>query len=345
MSTKFWTQERIDILTTYLRNGLSTIQIAQKLNTTLDAISSAIRRYNLQSNIIPKVSTKKFTENIDLENLNDEKFKKLKEEAKLNWNIKKTKIKTSKNNKFEIALFFPDSHIPHHNESVCKSILKLMSDVKFDKFIIMGDYMDLNCISHWTKNKHKTLELKRLKSDYIIGNSLLDEFDKRLPKNCDKHFLKGNHEEWADQLIEEIPALEGLVEPKTMLFLKERNYKVLEYNQLLKLGRLYVTHGIYAGTNPIKKHLDELKVNILHAHVHTLGMRLSSSQARSIAFAGYSVGCACDLSPDYMRNRPNGWTHGFAIGYFYPNGFFDVQLIRIVEGKFVFANKVYDGNK
>ena len=342
---KFWTDEKIDILITYLRNGVSSREIAKKLNTTIDAVGSAIRRYNLAEHVVAKSATIKFLQNIELDNLNDKNFKKLKKEAKLNWKISKSKIKKDKKKKFEIALFFPDAHIPHHNQSVCKSIIKLMNDVKFDKFIIGGDFMDLGCVSHWNKNRHKTLEMKRLKSDYIIGNSLLDEFDKKLPKNCDKYFCKGNHEKWADDLLEEMPALEGLVEPEYMLKLKERNYKVSQYNELIKFGRLYVTHGIYAGVNPIKKHIDELKVNILFFHTHTLGMRLSSSPARNIAFAGYNAGCACDLAPEYLKNRPNSWTHGFAIGYFYPNGFFDVQLIRIIQGKFVFANKVYDGNK
>jgi len=342
---RFWTNEKIDILITYLRNGLSSREIAKKFDTTIDAVGSAIRRYNLAEHVVAKSSTVKFLQNIELEGLKDENFEQLKKEAKLNWKIPKSKTNKNKNKNVQIGLFFPDAHIPHHNSAVCKSILKLMKDIKFDKFVIGGDFMDLGCISHWNKNKHKTLEMKRLKSDYIVGNSLLDEFDKRLPKNCDKYFLKGNHEVWGDQLIEEMPALEGLVEPEIMLNLKERNYKVSEYNKLIKFGRLHVTHGIYAGVNPIKKHIDELKVNILFFHTHTLGMRLSSSPARDIAFAGYNGGCVCDLSPDYMKSKPHAWTHGFAIGYFYPNGYFDIQLVRVVQGKFVFNGKIYDGNQ
>jgi len=345
MSQKFWTNEKIDILITYLRNGISTRQIANKLNTTIDAIGSAIRRYDLSAHIVPKRNTKTFLKNIDFSDLNDKNFDKLKKESMLNWKIPKTKIKANKKKNYQIALFLPDAHIPHHNKNICKALLKLMNDVKFDKFIIVGDFMDLGCISHWNKNRHKTLEMKRLKSDYIIGNSLLDEFDKRLPKNCDKHFLEGNHELWATQLLEEMPALEGLIEPEHMLKLKERQYKFHKYNELVKFGRLYVTHGIYVGKYPIVKHLNELKVNILFAHTHTLGMKLSSSPAREIAFAGYNIGAICDLAPDYMKSKPNAWTHGFAVGYFYENGYFDIQIIRIVDEKFVFNNQVYNGKK
>lgn len=339
-----WKQEDIDIIIALLRNGFSRKDIAKKFNTTFDTISGVIRRYNLYDHIVQKSYVSKYLENTNLEALNDKNFDKIKKEAKLKWKIvKSTKLRNKK--AFDICLFWPDTHIPHQNTPACKAILKLMSDVKFDKFSIMGDFLDYGCISHWNKNKHRTLEGQRLKQDYISGNSLLDEFDKRLPKDAEKYFLKGNHEVWIQDLLEEMPQFEGLIEPETQLFLPNRNYKVFEYNQLVKFGRLFATHGIYAGANPIKKHLDELKVNILFAHTHTLGMRLSSSAAREIAFAGYNIGCVCDLGPDYMRNRPHSWTHGFSIGYFYPNGYFDIQLIRIVEGRFIFNNKIYDGNK
>jgi len=344
MSKLFWTDDKIDILITYLRNSVSQKLIAQKLNTTIDAVSSAIRRYGLEKHILAKKTTQKFIDNINLDDLNDKNFEELKKEAKLKWKIKKSKRVRGKDKPFEVALIIPDLHIPHHNQAVVNSYLQLANDIRFDKIIITGDFMDFGCISHWNKNRHKTLEMKRLKSDYIIGNAILDEFDKRLPKDCEKHYLMGNHEKWTDDLLEEMPALEGMIEPEEMLQLKERGYKTYKYNQLVKFGRLYITHGIYAGTNPIKKHLDELKVNILFAHTHTLGMRLSSSPAREIAFAGYNIGCGCDLAPEYNKDRPNAWTHGLAVGYFYDNGYFDIDLIRVIDGRFVFNERMYDGN-
>lgn len=304
----FWNDDRKEILITYLRNGLNRATIAKKMNVTPDAIDGAIRRYNLSQYSAPKkASTPKFLQSIDFEELNDNNFEDAKKDAILRWKIKEA-TKAKKAGQFQTALFWSDTHIPHHNEPACKAILKLMNDIRFDKFIVAGDFMDLGCIGHWDRNKHRKLELKRLKNDYIIGNSLLDEIDSRLPKNCDKHYLMGNHEEWADQLLEEMPALEGLIEPESMLNLKQRKYSVLKYNELLKIGRLYVTHGIYAGANPIKKHLDELKVNCLFGHTHTLGMRLASSAARDIAFAGYNIGCVCyDEKTEVLT--PDGWKY------------------------------------
>jgi len=588
----------------------------------------------------------------------------------INWKINKTRKKGSKVKKpFSTYLVVADTHVPYVNAPAVKSVLKLMDDMTFDGFILLGDYMDMSPISHWLKNKRKTMENQRMKDDYIAGNTLLDEFDKRLPENCDKRFFYGNHCldektevltergwmlygeikksdkifslnpeteiaewtsikskfkksfkgqlnqietskislvatddhklfykdkysrkykfelvknikkrnyliprtsksnkpeypikddmlkligwlltdgsitkdkynyvkfyqreskvglivdildrlkikygvykrkrdikficgrkvissevqytlnicaqdsrkllqyinkekeipyyidqlskrqfdiflnsvidgdgsrhksapktslmlygkkkfleqiqilglkneygmslseyregdyrlniiprlsynlynfgdivkkvdyngfvwdltiepyhnflirrngkchftgncDWYNQLIEEYPALEGLLEPKTELKLEERGYKVYEeINHIEKIGKLAFTHGIYTGMHFVKKHIDMLKTNCIFGHLHSPRTRFEPSPAREIAIAGYGLGCLCDLSPDYMKNRPNGWVHGFGVVYFYNDeGYFDVDIKRIVKGKYIFNNKLYDGN-
>lgn len=266
----------------------------------------------------------------------------------VNWKIVKTKKKNINLKKpFATYLVIADTHIPYENEIAIKSIFHLMDDISFDGFVILGDYMDMSPISHWLKHKRKTLENKRMIIDYKEGNKLLDEFDKRLPKNCDKRFFYGNHEDWYYQLIEEYPALEGLLEPKTELKLEERGYKVYnKLNHIERIGRLSFTHGIYHQQNYVKQHIDRLKTNVLFAHLHSPRVRFESSPAREIAIAGYALGCLSDLAPAYQKNRPNSWVHGFGIVYFYDNGgYFDVDVKRIVRGKFIFNDCLYDGNK
>ena len=267
----------------------------------------------------------------------------------LKWKIKKTKKKPAKDEKpFKTYLVVADTHIPYVNESATKAVLKLMDDVTFDGFILLGDFMDMTPISHWLQDKkqNKSLENKRMKDDYIEGNKLLDEFDKRLPKNCDKIYFYGNHERFYYDLIEKFPALDGMFEPKTELNLAERGYTVYDkINHIEKLGRLNFCHGMYHTQNYVKAHIDKFMTNVLHADIHSPRFRLAPSPAREIAIAGYCIGCLCDLNPDFMRNKPSRWAHGFGVVYFYENGFFDVDIKRLVKGKFIYNNKLYDGNK
>lgn len=271
----------------------------------------------------------------------------LQEIKPLNWTIAKTKKKPSKIEKsFTTYLVTADQHIPYINAPAVKSVFQLMGDINLDGFIILGDFLDMSPISHWLKNKRKTLENKRMITDYMEGNKVLDEFDKRLPKDCDKRFFYGNHEDWYYQLIEEYPALDGLLDPKIELKLKERGYTVYDkLNHIERIGKLSFTHGMYHSQNYVKKHIDEFKTNIIFAHLHSPRERFSNSPAKEIAIAGYAIGCLSDLAPSYQKNRPNSWTHGFALVYFYDNGYFDVDLKRIVKGKFIFNNKLYDGNE
>lgn len=345
MGQKLWSDEDLSLLKSYLQAGMTYRQIANKMDRGLESIGHTVARYDLNKFKASAPKATKIIESIELPELDDKEFEKAKENAKLRWKIAKSGIKANGKTPFKTALIYGDVHAPHHNEVAIKSILKLADDVKFDMLINIGDFLDYGCISHWNQNKHKTLEMKRLKSDYIVGNSILDEFDKRMPKNCEKHFFKGNHEVWIQDLLEKTPQLEGLIEPESQLFLSDRGYKVYEYNDVVAFGKLNITHGIYACANAVKKHVDELKTNILFGHTHTIASMLSSSPAREIAFSAYNIGCLCDMAPDYMKGRPHGWSHGFAIVYFFPNGYFDVQMLRIVEGKFIFNNRVYDGNK
>lgn len=336
----FWTKERVAILKAYLEGGLNSTDIAKKMKISPDSITGAIRRYGL--NKFKKVEEVPI---LDLNDLKDNNFEELKEEAKLRWKIPVSKIPANPKNEFKKYIIVGDIHVPEQDNASINSVLKLMNDIKFDGIINIGDYLNLSCISHWNQTKHKTLEGQRLKKDYIDGNSLLDEFDKRLPKNAEKHFFMGNHEDWVNQLIETYPALDGLFDIESGLKLTERGYKVYPYNEIVQFGRLSITHGIYCGSNPAKTHATKLLTNVLVGHTHSPEMCLIHSPAKEVSVVGYVNGCLCHMAPDYMKSKPSNWATGVAILYLFPNGWFDVNLIRIVKGRFVYNNKLYDGNK
>jgi hypothetical protein len=46
---------------------------------------------------------------------------------------------------------------------------------------------------------------------------------------------------------------------------------------------------------------------------------------------GFSTGCLCELSPDYMPY--NEWVHGFAVVIMKPGGNFSVQNLTIENGE------------
>lgn len=264
--------------------------------------------------------------------------------SEINWKLPSSTKIAKKNNVFKKYLIIADTHVPYQNTTAIKSVLSLMDKESFDGFFILGDFMDMAPIAHWNKNKKLTSELKRLRKDYIAGNQLLDIFDKKLPIRCDKRYWYGNHEDWHNQFIEELPMLEGMLSPIKELHLKERGYTVYEdINHKEKIGKLWITHGMYHVENFVKKHIESFASNVLVAHMHTSRCMFSPSAVKDIALAGYSIGCLCNTNPDYLKNRPKAWSHGFGVMYLFTDGFFDVQLVRIINGKFIYNNNVYIG--
>ena len=106
-----------------------------------------------------------------------------------------------------------------------------------------------------------------------------------------------------------------------------------------------ITHGIYAGSNPAKTHVMKTLSNILVGHCHSPEMVLVHSPAKEVSVVGYVNGAMCGMAPDYMKNKPHNWSLGFAVLYLFPDGGFDVALVRIVKNRFVFNGKVYSGAK
>lgn len=98
---------------------------------------------------------------------------------------------------------------------------------------------------------------------------------------------------------------------------------------------------MYTNVNYVKTHLDRFMCNVMFAHTHSARMRTSESLVKEISPVGYCLPALCNLNPIYMQNRPNKWNHGFAIVYFYNNGWFDVDLKRSIKGRFVYNGKLY----
>lgn len=324
--------------------GKSDYEISQLLTVGERTISRLGQRLRVKGKIKDRKSLNTDSK-LGLDKLSSVDIEKKLKLAKADWKVPKG-TKSKGQELFKKFLYVADQHVPEYNIPANRAVHKLMEDIKFDGFRIVGDYMDMSPISHWNEHKRKTLETQRLKEHYVIGNALLDEYDKRLPKNCDKAFFWGNHEDWYNQLIEKLPVLEGMLNPTEELNLKERGYKVYEdMNHIERIGRLSVTHGVYATIYAVRKHINSFKTNVMFFHTHRIGSRSESSPAKEIAVIGYNVGCLCDKNPEYLRNKPNAWSHGFAIVYYLESGYFFVQNIRIIKGRFVYNGKLYDGNE
>ena len=71
-----------------------------------------------------------------------------------------------------------------------------------------------------------------------------------------------------------------------------------------------LTHGVYCGANPIKKHADVARCSVMFGHTHERGVR--SFKNVDGTFMGFNNPCLCNTQPKYMEGRPHNWSVGFS---------------------------------
>jgi hypothetical protein len=217
-------------------------------------------------------------------------------------------------------------------------------DYEPDEVVYMGDQISLDCISGWNKRKPLLKEGQRLIKEYEGFNYHILETHENIAPNARRIFMMGNHEQRVEWYCQEHPELKGMIDIERHLELEERGYKVIPYNKIYKLGKLSVIHGFYWNKYHAAKTLDAFEGNVVYAHVHNPQMYAKVSPIdRKGYHTATSLGCLCNIKPDYKKSAPNFWINQFGIVEHLPaSGNFNLYPITIIDGSFMF-NGVYYG--
>lgn len=250
----------------------------------------------------------------------------------------------------EKAISAYDVHFPHTNQPTLSCLLQFTAAQKPDYFIFGGDQLDMGSISHHNKSK----PFYRTKAAYLnditgFDKHVLTPVEKVLPKNCQKVWIIGNHEDWERQHSEENPELAELVDHVRLLSLRARGWKVIELGHAFTVGRLNYIHGEWltgignqAGTFPSKKLVEVYAANVVAGHTHAPQSytRVSPVNQRE-RWMGWVSPVLCDLNPAYLRNRPTAWINGFNLTEFQPDGCFNHYPLICPNGRVAYGGKVY----
>lgn len=243
----------------------------------------------------------------------------------------------------KLALITSDEQIPYQIEQVFSSIPKFIADEKPDYQVRLGDMLDMEALQGWTRKSPSEVDWESVRSDIAIANRMIDAQDRWLPRNCEKRYSFGNHEERLMHMREihrdnnfwrrnssTIPYL------RRDLKLSERGYKVYGQNQVHRIGKLHFFHGNDWGVNHCRNNIRTYGVpGIVYGHVHTPERFTKVSPIESHPQSAWSLGCLCDRNPRWKNGAPNKWVHGFAIAYIREDGRFQMYPIDIIKGEFV----------
>ena len=226
--------------------------------------------------------------------------------------------------------------------NAAKACFNFCDYFKPDETVIGGDFIDFPELATQDPWNKISREGKRLIHDLTFGNQLLDKIDKFTKGK--KVFMIGNHDARLAKYIAEHPELEGMVSLKHSLRLKERGYEVIEENRAYKVGHARYLHGWYFNLHHSKKTVTEMGDNVFYGHTHDV-QAFTKINYEQMPIIGHSMGTLGDLDPEWRRGRPSRWVNAFGIFYFFKNGNFTFYNPIIINGKFMWEGKIFDGGK
>ncbi len=255
--------------------------------------------------------------------------------------------KSSSKKKVGVGKFvvISDLHSTHVARRSFNAVLKFIEDFAPEVIIQIGDLLDLYVLMEKVKQKNPAFseqDFKDIDRDFEVGAELLSDIGAVAPKDCKKVWTLGNHEYRIDVLLEKFPHFASYLAIKNRMNIAD--WEVLPYLTPYKLGKLNVFHGEFWNISHMRKHLQVYQKNMLYGHTHSISQETLQSPLRELPTWAGNIGCLCDLSPDYQRNKSNKWEHGFCYGYFdKKTGDFFPCIQRILRHRFIAEGRWYSG--
>lgn len=255
------------------------------------------------------------------------------------------------------TLVISDIHVPIHDERALASVIAFARDKRPEVIVINGDLLDCWLISSHDK------EVDRL---FDPGARLQEEFDTARPileALCATakrvHFIPGNHENRIGRLVRANPGLFGLraLEWKALAGFPDK-ITVHQYGTRLRVGLVNFVHGDRLGGGRFgpPKHAaswvldNQGNRSVVFGHTHRLESRFKTvwdEAGRPHQYVAINGGHLSDVSKQKYVSEPN-WQHGFVFIEGWSQGGkprFTPSTVPIVDGRFSFDGKVYDGNR
>ena len=228
---------------------------------------------------------------------------------------------TKKRDKFIFPLLcktlgvFGDVHIPYHDNDALEIMFTKFEEEEVDSILINGDLLDFYQLSFHEKDPRNV----HFKQEIESGKEFLSYIRNRFP-DIPIYFIPGNHENRFERYLRiKASELLDIDEFRLDVILQLAKYKVeyLNFRSKVVFGNYTIEHGDKipgaGGVVPARTLLMKLKSNAIVNHFHKSSESIQRifGPEENTSIKGYSLGCMCDLEPEYMEI--NEWNHGFAI--------------------------------
>jgi hypothetical protein len=226
-----------------------------------------------------------------------------------------------------------DIHLPYHDLTSLTLGLEYFKAQGLDGILLNGDLMDFYQASRFLKDPRKRNLANELDTCKQFFQALRSTFPKlRII------FKLGNHDErFEHYLLHKSPELLGIeaLDLGNLIDVDKYGVEIVGGKRPIWSGDLTILHGhefpqaMLSPVNVARGLFLRAKADAVQAHNHSTSEHCEPN-VRGKVITTWSVGCMCQLNPEYARF--NRWNHGLATVEMYKN---DYELInkRIKDGR------------
>lgn len=213
---------------------------------------------------------------------------------------------------------------------------KLILAEQPDAVVIIGDFLSMNCLSEWDRNKRAKMEGKRYMSEIVCGNMALNMMQRSVSHKVAWHYIEGNHEDRLPRYLDHDPTFAGAVSIEKDLDLKSRGFIWTPYKQVRTLNGISFTHIPTAGNgkaignpNVAQKALKLFHNSVVFGHTHTLDHAAEHRHGSPHLNQALSVGCFFEHVDDYAVGSKTDYWRGLVLLDSYKKNRFDYETYAL----------------
>lgn len=237
----------------------------------------------------------------------------------------------------DITLVIGDAHVdPKQRRGLDRfnALHNLILERKPSRLVIIGDFITLDSLSDWDKDKRRRLEGKRYYHDIQVGRDALGRMmGSGFDWKPELIFIEGNHEERLQRYLDRDPSFDGVVSIERDLC---PDWKYIPYKSQWKYKGVSFTHipineagKALGGKNACQRSLEIYNNSVVFGHTHKLAVacvhRLSSPHLQQAV----NVGCFFDHVDDYATGSVTSYWRGVVLLNHYSFNRMDVETISM----------------
>lgn len=209
------------------------------------------------------------------------------------------------------ALFWPDTHYPFEDRRAVALVRKVIRLAKPDLTFCLGDWGDLyNASRHSKKPGGPQVTLRQERDACRTAWRKLEDVSNQV------WFSIGNHDlRIESKVVEDLPAFAGVTPDVREFYGMSDAVRVFPYQELVKLGKLLVTHDVGKfGKNASKDGLAAAQHCLVHGHNHRIEITYDGSLLGERHFAMACGWLGDNTSPGFnyvSRVVRRSWQLGF----------------------------------